>query len=66
MKVQITLKNGVQIDFEAEELTKTSNRITHEMTGLEWTAIDGRPKLFHIDLGEVAAIVTTPTDADAA
>lgn len=59
MKVQITLKSGVQLNVEATEITKTHNQITGELTGLEWTSIDGRPALFTITLHEVAAIVVT-------
>jgi len=60
MKVQITFKSGAQIEFEADDITTKSGRVTGDLTGLEWSSesIDG-PRLHWLDANEVVAIVVT-------
>lgn len=65
MKVQVTFKSGVQVEFHADVFTKTTHRIDGHITGYSWSSGDPMvPHLFHINVAEVAAIVTTRETSD--
>ncbi|WP_020525860.1 hypothetical protein [Catelliglobosispora koreensis] len=66
MKAQITLRSGAQIEAEVEDLTTTRNRLTNELTGLEWTSVDcWQRKLHTIEVSEIVAIVLIREPAEA-
>lgn len=64
LRAQITLKNGVQIEFEVEKLETTRNRLTGAMTEIKWTTPAGwKRKLHTIDPEQIAAIVVIDEEA---
>jgi hypothetical protein len=60
MRVQITLRNGIQLDVEMVDLTTTRSPIENRLTGMKWTNSDVWTRQLHtIELGEIVAIVVT-------
>jgi len=58
MRVQITLKNGVQIEVDVDKLSTARNQSTNELTRLNWVTPEGwKRKLHTINLEEIVAIV---------
>jgi hypothetical protein len=58
MRVQITLKNGVQIEADVDEFSTFRNQLTNEITKLNWSTPEGwKRKLHTINLEEIVAIV---------
>lgn len=58
MKMIITLRNGVQIDVGVKDYTVRGNRLTGELTGIDWTYDDdpAGTSVGWIDMSEVIAV----------
>lgn len=59
MKMQVTFKSGAQIEVDVDEYTCSTNKVTGELTGLDWTFAKhrGASRLSWVRLSEVVAVV---------
>jgi len=58
IKARIFLKNGNIIEFYTKKLISKKHYMAGEITSLEWENIEGREKLFSINLSCIEAITT--------
>jgi len=65
VKMEITLRSGVQIVTDVEEFTVGKGRIMADLQELHWTTPAGAlRRLKHVNLSEIAAIVAVHESGD--
>jgi len=59
VKVNVYLKSGQTMTFEAESLEIHTNQLSGRMTNLKWTTKnEAKTKLLYTDLEQIAGITT--------
>lgn len=65
MRIQVTFKSGAQIEFRSKTLTSEKRSADGKMVGLKWnTEHKNGPRLHHIDLTDVDAVVILDGDPE--
>lgn len=65
MRVWIYMRSGQTVEFNAKEITKTRNRLTGELTSLNWKSAENGPvDLFDVNLADIVAITTEAIRGD--
>lgn len=60
IEIEIYLKSGAHLSIFVDEFTVKKNVLTGDFSGLAWkSSANELPHLLHIDIGEIAAIVST-------